>query len=226
MIINRLLKPNLRVDLGKDFAPIALATLTPNILVVKPALGVSNVKELIALAKGKAGPTQFRHLGLWHLAAFDRRIVQHHGRHQDRVGALSRQCAGADRSARRPHPDHVFAASTVLPHVESGELRVLATSEADGISTPPRKCRPSRNPDCPALTPAYGSAVMAPVGTPRPVVDRLAAAINAKRSRTMRRSRRYASPASTCRPMPPDEFAAYIASETKKWEHVDIVTGR
>ena len=59
VIINGLLQPNPRVNLVNDFAPITLATSSPNILVVHPSTGVTNVKELIVLAKSKPGELNF-----------------------------------------------------------------------------------------------------------------------------------------------------------------------
>ena len=52
-VTNSVLQSNLAFDFVKDFAPVALIGSMPNILVVNPALGVSNVAELIALAKTK-----------------------------------------------------------------------------------------------------------------------------------------------------------------------------
>src|SRR3990172_6232154 len=56
------INPNLRPSIPyrlKDFAPITLATISPFVLVVNPALGVASVKELIALAKAKPGALNF-----------------------------------------------------------------------------------------------------------------------------------------------------------------------
>ena len=56
------INPNLRPSIPyrlKDFAPITLATISPFVLVVNPALGVASVKELIVLAKSKPGTLNF-----------------------------------------------------------------------------------------------------------------------------------------------------------------------
>ena len=52
-MINAAMNPSLNFDIIKDFAPVALLTSTPTVLVVTPQLGARSVKELIALAKGK-----------------------------------------------------------------------------------------------------------------------------------------------------------------------------
>ena len=54
-MINAAMSSTLQFDVMKDFAPVALITSTPTVLVVSPELGVKSVKELVALAKSKPG---------------------------------------------------------------------------------------------------------------------------------------------------------------------------
>jgi len=54
-VINGVLQPDLDLDFARDFAPIVYATSSPNILVVHPSTGVSNVKDLISLLKANPG---------------------------------------------------------------------------------------------------------------------------------------------------------------------------
>src|SRR5437660_881325 len=54
-ITNQAINPHVAFDMGKDFAPIALAATVPIILVVHPSTGVNSVAELVALAKAKPG---------------------------------------------------------------------------------------------------------------------------------------------------------------------------
>src|SRR5262249_21834871 len=55
---------NAAINPAKDFAPIALATTVPIILVVHPALGVNSVQELVALAKAKPGEVLYASTGV------------------------------------------------------------------------------------------------------------------------------------------------------------------
>src|SRR5215207_5597855 len=55
--------PKLPYDPVKDFAPISLAAIAPNLLVVHPSLPVRSVKDLIALAKARPGQLQFSSVG-------------------------------------------------------------------------------------------------------------------------------------------------------------------
>src|SRR5665213_301624 len=63
-IINAAMQPELPIDLNRDFEPIALIGVMPNILVVTPSLGVSSVAELIALAKSKPGQILYGSAGI------------------------------------------------------------------------------------------------------------------------------------------------------------------
>src|SRR5262250_2479569 len=63
-ITNQVITPNLGFDMTKDYAPIALATLAPVILVVHPATGVKSVSELIALAKATPGEILYASTGV------------------------------------------------------------------------------------------------------------------------------------------------------------------
>src|SRR5712691_12122237 len=57
--INAATAPNLNFDLMKDFAPVALFTTLPNILVVHPAIGARNVNDLISIARATPGQLSF-----------------------------------------------------------------------------------------------------------------------------------------------------------------------
>ena len=110
-------------DAEKDFAPISLIGSQANILVVNPALPVTSMAELIALAKAKPGQLNYRLLGLRRRRASVRRTVQgaSAGRHRARrlqgrgaraAGRDRRPCADDVRDRRvggRPHPGRAGA---------------------------------------------------------------------------------------------------------------------
>jgi tripartite-type tricarboxylate transporter receptor subunit TctC len=223
VIINGLLQQNQRVDLGKDFAPIALTTSAANILVVKPTLGVSNVKELIALAKAKPGQLNFGTSGfgtsphltgeLFNIMAGTKIVSVHY---PGSAQALTDLLGGRIEVMFSP-------ASTVLSHVESGELRALATSEATHYYAAPKIPTVAES-GLPGFDTSVWFGLVAPAGTPQPIVDKLAAAtIEALHDDATVKAFRTAG--LDVRPMPPKEFAAYIASETKKYRDVVAAGG-
>src|SRR6267378_1531282 len=161
-------------DARRDFVPLALVATTPEVLVVTPALGVASVAELVA--KAKSGKQNFGSAGsgtLGHLAAdsVNRRLgldathIPYKGSNPAAIDLIGGQI---DWMMDTP--------AAVLPHVRSGKLRALAVAA------------PQRSPqlaDVPTLAEAgypelefrIWMGLMAPAGTPEPVLRAIEAGI-------------------------------------------------
>ncbi len=221
-VINGAIKP-LSFDFGKDLAPIALATQSPNILVVHPSLGVSTVKELIALAKAKPGQLMFGSSGvgtaphvsgeLFNIMAGVKMV---HVPYQGSAQAMTDLLGGRISMIFSP-------ASTTIPHIRSGAIKALASTTLK---------RPAIAPDLPTISeaglPGFDTSVWfglnAPAGTPREIIDKLNAALNeALNTPEVKTSleKQGIEPLGGT----PDEYARYIASETKKWTEVARAAG-
>src|SRR5579871_1014721 len=208
-------QPNLGFDFVKDFAPIALITTAPVILVVNPSLGVNSVQELIALAKQKPGEINYGSTGVGaapHLAGelFNARagIKLVHVPYQGSPQAVTDLLAGRVSVMFSP-------ASAVIPHVKAGKLKALASAASK---------RPGIAPDLPTMAeagvPDFDASIwfglMAPAGTPRPIVDKLAAAVSAAlKSDDAKAS--YAAQGFDLLGGGPEEFAHTITSDTARW---------
>ena len=96
------------LDLGRDFAPIALVATVPFVLVVHPSLAAKNLAELIDAGQGQARQAQLCVVGHRHAAAPRRRAVQVHGRHRRRACAVSRGERRAQRRRGRRGRDDVL----------------------------------------------------------------------------------------------------------------------
>ena len=136
-IANQVIAVNPSFDMAKDFAPIALATTAPVILVVHPSTGVASVGALIALAKAKPGEILYASTGVGtapHLAAelFNTRagVKMVHVPYQGSPQAVTDLIAG--RTAVMFSP-----ASAVLSQVEAGKIKALATAAATRASAAP-----------------------------------------------------------------------------------------
>jgi tripartite-type tricarboxylate transporter receptor subunit TctC len=217
IIINGLIQPSLKVNFAGDFAPIVQATGSGNILVVNPSTGVKSVAELIALAKQKPGQLNFGSSGfgtsphmtgeLFNIAA-DTKIVTVH--YQGSAQALTDLLAGRIQVMFSP-------ASTVTSHVEAGTIRALATSE--GTRSPSAPNLPTVGETLPGFDTSLWFGFVAPAGTPKPVIDKLSAAINdALKNDEVAKPLRAAG--LDIKGGTPDHFAAIIASETKTWDRV------
>lgn len=223
VIINGLLQPNLKVNFANDFAPITLATASPNVLVVHPLTGVTNVTELIKLAKSKPGELNFGSSGfgtsphltgeLFNIMAGTKIVSVHY---PGSAQALTDLLAGRIQVMFSP-------ASTVLSHAEAGEIRALATSEYMRSLSAPNLPTVSES-GLPGFNTSLWFGMVAPAGTPRPIIDKLAGAINeALKSDEVAKPLRSAG--LDIKGGTPDEFSAYIASETKKWDGVISAAG-
>src|SRR5215467_4542280 len=211
-IANQVITPNLGFDMTKDFAPIALATLAPVILVVHPSTGVKSVSELIALAKAKHGEILYASTGVGtapHLAAelFDTRagVKMVHVPYQGSPQAVTDLIAG--RTAVMFSP-----ASAVIAQVEAGKLTALASATDK---------RPSIAPNLPTMAeagmPDFDTSIwfglMAPAGTPAEIVDKLARAvpeaIRSGEAQTALKSQGFDTLSGG-----PEAFARFIVAET------------
>jgi tripartite-type tricarboxylate transporter receptor subunit TctC len=165
-------------DLRRDFAPISKMGFGTVVLVVPPSLGVSSVKELIALAKAKPGQLSFASSGTGALIHL--------------TGELFKQMAGVDilhvpyKGTTQLLPDLIDGRVSLaidslpahLPHIKAGRLKALGVA---------RRNRSAQLPDVPTMSeaglPGFESytdyALYAPAGTPKAIVALLNRETNA-----------------------------------------------
>ncbi len=216
--INAAIGKNLSFDFVRDFAPICLVTTIPNMLVAHPAVGVKSVAELIALAKAKPDSLSFGSSGIGtgtHLSLELFKVQT--GARMTHVPYQGSPQAVTDLLANRIQL--LFSpVSTVIQHVQAGQLVALATTEAR---------RSAIAPDVPTMIEAglpdfetgLWFGLLAPAGTPRDIVDKLARAAN-----TALKSDEVAQ-ALTPQGIDltggtPEAFARYIDREMKRWDVV------
>jgi len=215
---NPFLYRDLGWDAKKDFAPISLLGTVQNVLVVNPALPVKSVAELVALAKKQPGTLNFASPGAGtslHLAAelfkeaegIDIVHVPYKGGGQ----AMNDVLAGK--------PEMMFqVVGAALPYIQSGKLRALAVTGTE---------RSSVLPDVPTMVeagvPNYSAytwnGLLAPAGTPRPIIDKLHAAI-VKAMNDPSVVEGYARIGQDQAVSTPEQFTKLIADETAKWSGV------
>jgi tripartite-type tricarboxylate transporter receptor subunit TctC len=217
-MVNAAMNASMSFDIMKDFAPIALITSTPTVLVVRPDLGVKSVKELIALAKAKPDALTFGSSGIGsstHLALeLLKSLAQVKITHVPYSGSPQ---AITDLLAGRI--DGYFSpASTVMGHVGSGKLVALAVTDAT---------RSPFAPDLPTMIeagiPGFESVLwfglVAPAGTPQPIIDKLARTTNeALKSDEVAKALQAQTVATIGGT--PEEFRRYMASELERWHTV------
>jgi len=210
--------PKLGYDPIKDFAPVTNVAAVPSVFAVHPSVPAKNMQEFVALAKANPGKYTFASPGagsLGHanienfmmLAKIDLLHVPYKG-----AGlALNDALAGQVNAIT----DNL---STTLPHVKAGRLRALALLGAQ------------RSPQLPNV-PTYAElgykdmgdggwfGIVAPAGTPQPIVDKLNAAIH-KAMLNPEFKRKIEESGGTLVPTTPDQFKAQIQQAMARYARV------
>ena len=221
--INATLYPRLPFDFARDFAPVALTTAAPNVLVVHTSVPAKSVKELIALAKSRPGQLNYASAGtgtaphlsgeLFNAMAGVRMV---HIPYKGSPPAVTDLLAGEVALMFSP-------SSTVLPHVKSGRLRALAVTTA------------ARLPSLPELPTVAESGLkgyetitwfgfVAPAKTPQAIVARLNAEIVKVLALPDVRNQ-FAIQGIEVIGGTPEQFASYIRDEITKWAKVIRLSG-
>ncbi len=205
-------------DPVKSFVPVAKLASGPNSLTVHPSVPANTVKELIALMKAKpgqmicgcAGVGSFQHMGtelFKMMTGTEFKIVQFKGGGPamiDQLGGHSQFSLGS--------------LIQTLPHIQSGKFRILATGG---------KKRSTILPDVPTIAeagvPGYEATnwwgILAPAGTPTPIVDRLNKEIKTLLS-SEEVQKLFLKEGADVEYLGPAEFGPFIAGEITKWAKV------
>jgi tripartite-type tricarboxylate transporter receptor subunit TctC len=213
--INPALGGKMPYDAERDFAPISLVVINPQILVVHPSLPVHSVKSLVALAKSRPGQINYasvgnaspQHLGMEMLKSMTG-IDMVHVPYKGTVPAITDILAGNVSLMFNSMP-------SVLPQAKAGKLRGIAVGSAK---------RSAAAPDIPTVAEAgvpgfeyvtwYG--LFAPAGTSRDIVSRLNAQI-AKILSDPEIATRFASQGAEPASNSPEQLAQYRRAEFERW---------
>jgi tripartite-type tricarboxylate transporter receptor subunit TctC len=221
--INPSLYAKMPYDHVKDFVPVVLVAGVPNVLVVNPSLPVNSVADLIKLAKSKPGAINFASSGS--------------GTSIHLSGELFKTMAGVDMT-HVPYKGSAPALSdliggqvqlmfdnlpSALPQIKAGKLRAIAVTSLN---------RAPVLPDVPTIAesglPGFEASswfgVLAPAGTPAPVVAKLNAEVNKWLQSPEAREQLLAQGAVAAGGTP-EQFAAHIRAETEKWAKVVKASG-
>jgi tripartite-type tricarboxylate transporter receptor subunit TctC len=215
--INPRLYDKLPFDVERDFAPISLAALSPQILVAHPSVPVSNVHELIALAKAEPGKLNFASVGTGspgHIAGELFKL-------KTGVDMVHVPYKGGGPAVTDTLGGQVQLLFVTLPaamqYVKAGRLKALAvTSDKRSVAAPDIPTLAETVPDC-IVNSWYGA--LAPAKTPPPIIARLqeafvkVLAMPAVREKLLLQGAEAASSTSA-------EFERRIRDELKQWEYV------
>jgi tripartite-type tricarboxylate transporter receptor subunit TctC len=215
---NESLMPQRKYELMRDLVPIAPINYSDLVIVVHPSVAAKTLAEFIALAKSQPGKLNYASSGQgtpYHMAGelfksmagIDIVHVPYRNSGEARSGVIGGQVQMM-----------IDAVTTMAPNVGEGQVRALATTG---------KTRSSVLPNVPTASEAgvtgYEATIwlglMAPAGTPKPIIDKLNAAVNEaiKRPEIVKLwAEQGAAPMS----MTPQEFDKYLRDDIVKWANV------
>jgi tripartite-type tricarboxylate transporter receptor subunit TctC len=221
--VNETLIPKKPYDLMHDLAPITGVNYSDLLMVVHPSVPANNLKEFIALAKASPGKLNYASSGPgtpYHLAGelfkamagVDIVHVPYKGSDGARTGILGGQVQMM-----------LDAITTMAPNVRAGKLKALGTTG---------KTRSSVLPDVPTISeagvPGYEAGIwlglMAPAGTPRPILERLNVEVN-KVINAPEVKEAWSKQGAVPMGMSIEQFDKFIRAEIVKWSSVVKATG-
>ena len=221
--VNETLIPKKPFDLMKDFAPITGINSSDLLMVINPEVPAKNLKEFIAAAKSKPGVLNYASSGpgtpyhmagelFKYMAGVDIVHVPHKGSDQARTAVLGGQV------------QMMFdAITTMAGQARAGKVRALGTTG---------KARSSVMPEVPTIAeagvPGYEATIwlglMAPAGTPRPILEKLNAEVN-KIINAPDVKENWGKQGAVPMGMSVDEFGKFLHEDIAKWSKLVRATG-
>ncbi|WP_420865967.1 tripartite tricarboxylate transporter substrate binding protein [Bradyrhizobium elkanii] len=215
---NESLVPQRKYELMRDLTPIASLNTSDLVIVVHPAVQAKTLQEFIALAKVQPGKLNYASSGQgtpYHMAGelfkamagIDVVHVPYRNSGEARGGVIGGQVQMM-----------IDAVPAMAPNVAENQVRALATTG---------KTRSTVLPNVPTVTEAGVSGyeatiwlgLMAPAGTPKPIVDKLNAAVNAA-IRRPEVEKLWAAQGAAPMTMTPEAFDAFLRADIVKWADV------
>jgi tripartite-type tricarboxylate transporter receptor subunit TctC len=215
LAVNVTLYPKLDYDAVKDFEPVAIFAEAPNLLLVNPKLPVNSVKELIEYGKKHPGKLNFSSAGS--------------GSTQHLAGELIKIKGGFD-ATHIPYKGSAPALTAVIGGeadftfinipsskqlIESGQLKALAITSAKRFPAVP-KIPTMAEAGVEGMEVATWYSIVAPAGTPRPIVDKLNKAINQAMAQPELR-KQFEDLGMAPMNESPEFFKKFLADEIARW---------
>lgn len=220
---NESLIPNKPFALMRDFTAVAPINYSDLLMVVNPSVPAKDLKEFIALAKAKPGELNYASSGPgtpYHMAGELFKAMSG----TNIVHVPYKGSGDARNAVIGGHVQMMFdAITTMAQNARAGQVRALGTTGAK---------RSTVLPDVPTIAeagvPGYEATIwiglMAPAATPRPIVEKLNAAVRKIISRE-NLQKMWAEQGAVAMLMSPAEFDHFLRADIAKWAHVVEISG-
>ncbi|MGH8617282.1 MAG: Bug family tripartite tricarboxylate transporter substrate binding protein [Burkholderiales bacterium] len=217
VLLSPLLSPKITYDMQRDFAPVTLVAIAPQMLTVHPSLPVKTAKELAALAKAKPGQLSY--------ASSGNAAMSNLGMELFKLAAGANivhiPYKGASPATTDLIGGHVQAAmltlSVLQPQVKAGRLRALALAGSKRAATMP-DIPTMAEAGYPGVNAENWFGIIAPAATPKEVIAKLHAATLKTMDPETRD--RYSEQGVDIRTTTPEQFSTFLKEELTRWSKV------
>jgi tripartite-type tricarboxylate transporter receptor subunit TctC len=218
LAMNPYMYERLPYDVDKDFAPVSLLAIVPNIFVVYHEVPAKNLREFVALAKAKPGEINYGsagngsagHLAMEYLKQATGMELQHVP-YKGTGPNITDLITGRTQATSAGTPP-------LLPHVKAGKLRVIAVGGAKRLQSIPDVPTVAEQ-GYPGFETSQWYGLNAPARTPEPIIRRLAEEA-AKAAKSALVLERFKPDDAEAVGSGPREYAAFIKKEQERWSKV------
>jgi len=223
--INPAVYSSMRIRPDKDLAPVSICADTPSILITRPDFPANTVSELVSYVKANQGKVSFASPGSSTLNRLEMEVFKKDAGLDMVHVPYKGGAAPAVTDVLGGHVDLMFTTmSSAMELVRDKKVKALAVTTKERIANLP---------DIPTmyelgwknLVTSSWQGVLVPAGTPRPIVEKLRAAIARVLADPEIQARMLRSGAIAVTSKSPEEFKAYMDTETAKWTKVIDETG-
>jgi len=203
-------------DAIRDLAPVSALSRSPYVLVVHPALPVKTLREFIGLAKSRPGQLDYAATGpanqlATELLSMQTGIKMQHIPYKGGGPAITDLLGGQVQV-------HVNVAVSLIAPIASGRLKGLAVTGEQRLAALPQ-VPTFAEAGVPTFTSSNWNGILAPAGTPKPIIDKLAADIG-RILATPEFREKLAAQGQSVFALPPEKFAALIRAEIEVFAKV------
>ncbi|TMG83517.1 MAG: tripartite tricarboxylate transporter substrate binding protein [Betaproteobacteria bacterium] len=223
--INPAIFPNLTLNPTKDFIPISLVADVPSILVANPSVPANSVAEFVALAKSKPGELNFGSPGS---STLNRLEMEHfmklanlkivHIPYKGGAGPAVIGLLGGETQVM------FVTLSSAISFIQAGKLKALGISTAKRIDALPQVPTMAEA-GYPEMVSSSWQGVFVPAGTPRPIVEKLHAALLATLDTPEIKQRFAGGGVNVVTSKTPEDFISFVGAETTRWGKVAKESG-
>jgi tripartite-type tricarboxylate transporter receptor subunit TctC len=218
------INPHLFADLTvkplQDFVPISIVADTPGLLIARPDFPAKTAKEFVDYVKANPGKINFASPGTGSVNRLEMEALQHeHGLKMTHI-PYKGGAGPAAADVMGGHVDVMFVTiATAINNVKAGRLKALAATTRERVPSLPEVATMMEQ----GLTTRPSSSwqgILAPAGTPKPIIDKVHAAIVETMKDPTIRERMASSGVLAVSSTSPAEFTQYIKDDSQQWADI------